>query len=306
MLFAVEIILAIAIILFFYLNTAVKTDKIIHIPQGSIKAIVTHLSKEGYDINDFDSFILRLLGSPQSGWIDMGQENLTRAEFLYRLTKAKAATREITFIPGDTTYVILDRIAAQFGLNREKLQAEYDRAAPYPEGVIVPDTYRLPIGFDESRMIGYTLSHSLRIHRSLGEKYLRNYTHAAWFRVITIASIIEKEAANREEMPLVSSVIYNRLERNMRLQMDGTLNYGEFSNQKVTSRRIDSDTSLFNTYKRRGLPPYPVSIVSNEAITAALFPTKSNYLYFVKNKTGVHTFSETYRSHVNAIKNGKN
>ena len=106
-------------------------------------------------------------------------------------------------------------------------------------------------------------------------------------------------------MPLVASVIFNRLKKKMRLQMDGALNYGEYSNTRITSRRIKSDTSAFNTYKRRGLPPHPVSIVSTEAILAALFPTKSNYLYFVKNKKGTHTFSETYRSHVNAIRNGK-
>jgi UPF0755 protein len=297
--------LAISVILFFYLNTTVKTEKIIYIPQGSIKSIVSHLSKEGHDINRFDSFILRVLGSPQSGWIDIGSEELTKGEFLYRLTRAKAATKSVTFIPGDTTYVVLDRLAERFGLDREKLQRAYDAKAPYPDGVIIPDTYNLPMGFDEARMIGYVLDYSVRRHKLLAKTHGKEYTDAAWFRIITIASIVQKEAANNEEMPLVASVIFNRLKKNMRLQMDGALNYGEYSNTRVTSRRIRSDKSAFNTYKRRGLPPHPVSIVSTEAILAALFPTKSNYLYFVKNKKGTHTFSETYRSHINAIRNGK-
>ncbi len=292
-------------ILFFYLNTKIKTEKIIYIPQGSIKSIVSHLSKEGHDINRFDSFVLRLLGSPQYGWIDIGSEELTKGEFLYRLTRAKAATKSVTFIPGDTTYVVLDRLAERFGLDREKLQAEYDARAPYPDGVIVPDTYNLPMGFDEARIISYILDYSTRRHKALAKTHGKEYTDAAWFRIITIASIIQKEAANNEEMPLVASVIFNRLKKRMRLQMDGALNYGEYSNTRITSHRIKRDTSAFNTYKRRGLPPHPVSIVSNEAILAALFPTKSNYLYFVKNKKGTHTFSETYRSHVNAIRNGK-
>ena len=301
----IEIILAISVILFFYLNSTVKTEKIIYIPQGSIKSIVAHLSKEGHDINRFDSFILRLLGSPQYGWINIGSEELSKGEFLYRLTRAKAATKTVTFIPGDTTFVVLDRLAEQFGLDRQKLQDEYDTRAPYPDGVIVPDTYNLPMGFDEKQMIGYILEYSMKRQKMMADTYGKEYTEEAWFRIITIASIIQKEAANNEEMPLVASVIFNRLNKNMRLQMDGALNYGEYSNTRVTSRRIKSDRSAFNTYKRRGLPPHPVSIVSTEAILAALFPTKSNYLYFVKNKKGTHTFSETYRSHVNAIRNGK-
>ena len=301
----IEIILAISVILFFYLNTTVKTEKIIYIPQGSIKSIVAHLSKDGHDINRFDSFILRLLGNPQSGWIDIGSKELSKGEFLYRLTRAKAATRSVTFIPGDTTYVVLERLAEQFGLDRQKLQDAYDKHAPYPDGVIIPDTYSLPMGFDEAQMVGYILDYSIKRHKALAKNHGKEYTDAAWFRIVTIASIVQKEAANNEEMPLVASVIFNRLKKNMRLQMDGALNYGEYSNTRVTSRRIKSDTSAFNTYKRRGLPPHPVSIVSTEAILAALFPTKSNYLYFVKNKKGTHTFSETYRSHVNAIRNGK-
>lgn len=246
-----------------------------------------------------------MLGSPQSGWIDIGSESLSKGEFLYRLTRAKAATKSVTFIPGDTTYVVLDRLGERFGLDREKLQAEYDRHAPYPDGVIIPDTYNLPMGFDETEMIAYILDYSIRRHKLLAGTHGKEYTDAAWFKIITIASIIQKEAANNEEMPLVASVIFNRLKKRMRLQMDGALNYGEYSNIRVTSRRIKNDTSAFNTYKRRGLPPHPVSIVSTEAVLAALNPTKSNYLYFVKNKKGTHTFSETYRSHVNAIRNGK-
>ncbi len=296
----------IAIVLFFYLNTSVKTEKIIYVPKGSIKSIVTHLSKEGYDVNRFDTMILRLMGSPQYGWINLGKEELGKGEFLWLLTKAKAATRSITLIPGDTTYVALDKIAQAFSLDRQKLQDAYDDKAPYADGVLVPDTYNLPIGFNESEMMDYLLRFALSAHEKLAREYQGGYDREKWFRIVTIASIIEKEAANHEEMPLVSSVIYNRLAKNMRLQMDGSLNYGEYSNQRVTSRRIRQDKSRFNTYKHRGLPPHPVSIVSIFALKAALSPTKSNYLYFVKNDSGTHTFSESYKSHLKAIKNGKN
>jgi len=302
--FIVEIILIISVFLFFYLNTKITTKKIIFIPQGTIKSIVAHLSKEGYDINRFDSFVLRVLGSPQQGWIDIGREELSKGEFLYRITKAKAATKEITFIPGDTTYVILTKISEIFGHTFDDLQKTYNELAPFPDGVIFADTYKLPMGFSEKEILGYIVDYSMRLHRKIAAEYLKSFNQNEWFRLITIASIIEKEAANTEEMSLVSSVIHNRLKKGMRLQMDGALNYGIHSNEKITGRRIREDNSDFNTYKKRGLPPYPVSIVSKEAILAALFPTKSNFLYFVKNREGRHTFSNNYASHRKAIKNG--
>ena len=104
-------------------------------------------------------------------------------------------------------------------------------------------------------------------------------------------------------MPIVSSVIHNRLRRGMKLQMDGTLNYGKYSHIEVTAKRIKEDNTSYNTYKNRGLPKNPVSAVSLDAIKAAIFPVKSKYLYFVKdNKTGLHKFSKSYKQHINNIK----
>ena len=120
---------------------------------------------------------------------------------------------------------------------------------------------------------------------------------------IIIASIIQKEAANKDEMPIVSSVIYNRLKKDMKLQMDGSLNYGQYSHVKVTPQRIREDTSSYNTYLNKGLPPQPVCSVSKDAIIAAIFPKTTDYLYFVKNKNGTHTFSQNYEKHLENIRN---
>jgi UPF0755 protein len=127
------------------------------------------------------------------------------------------------------------------------------------------------------------------------------YDPKTWQRILTIASIIQKEAANRKEMPLVASVIYNRLKRKMRLQMDGTLNYGRYSHVRVTPRRIRDDNSTYNTYKHRGLPEAPVCNVSTAAIRAALHPAKTDYLYFFRNDWGTHDFSKNYRKHLKKV-----
>ena len=75
-------------------------------------------------------------------------------------------------------------------------------------------------------------------------------------------------------MPIIASVVHNRLKKNMALQMDGTLNYGKYSNSVVTTDRIRNDETSYNTYKNKGLPKDPVCAVSLDAIKAAIFPVK--------------------------------
>lgn len=118
---------------------------------------------------------------------------------------------------------------------------------------------------------------------------------------IILASIVQKEAANIEEMPLIASVIFNRLKKGMPLQMDGALNYQEFSHAKVTKERIKTDNTPYNTYKFKGLPKNPVGSVSLEAIRAVVFPKKTNFLYFVKMPDKKHAFSATYKEHLKNI-----
>jgi len=84
--------------------------------------------------------------------------------------------------------------------------------------------------------------------------------------------------------------------------MDGTLNYAKYSHLKVTPKRIRNDTSIYNTYKHKGVPSIPVCNVGFEAIKAAVFPAKTNYLYFMKSKNGTHDFSRNYSTHLRNIK----
>ena len=142
-------------------------------------------------------------------------------------------------------------------------------------------------------------------YEKLATKYLKKYDKKEWLKYLIIASIIQKESANRAEMPIVASVIYNRLSIDMPLQMDGTLNYGKYSHIKVTPKRIRTDKSKFNTYKNRGLPPYPICSVSIDAIESALKPATTKYLYFMKNRDGVHDFTDSYKSHLNNINRAK-
>nr|WP_241761491.1 endolytic transglycosylase MltG [Sulfurimonas gotlandica] len=274
----------------------------VFIPSGSINQIITQLRERNYNVSKLDSLLLRLIGSPQSGWIDMGDNYSSRGDFLYKLTTAKAALQKVTLIPGETTYMFLNELSQKLLLDREKLESEYLRQTNQLEGALVPNTYKMPIGITERELIRILLYNSHNQMKDLSLKLFGTYNEKKWFHFVAIASVIQKESANIEEMPLVSSVIYNRIKKGMKLQMDGTLNYGEYSHIKITPKRIREDDSIYNTYKNRGVPEIPVCNVSFDAIRAAVFPANTDYLYFMKSKSGGHDFSCNYSTHLSNIK----
>ncbi|WP_069636464.1 endolytic transglycosylase MltG [Campylobacter pinnipediorum] len=292
-----------ALSVFFYLSQPINTSRVVFVPKGGVSEIITYLASRNFKLSSIDKYVVVFLGHIQSGWIDMKTTKLSRIDFLKQLTVAKAAMTKITLIPGETNVVFLNDIANQLKLDSDKLLQEYKLIAPLQDGYLIPDTYVIPIGMSEKHLIYYLVNLSKKIHKELSNKIYGEYNERKWNKILTIASIVQKEAANDNEMPLVASVIYNRLAKNMRLQMDGTLNYGKYSHEKVTAQRIRSDNSEFNTYLNNGLPPSPVCAVSINAIKAAISPAKSDYLYFVldrKNKR--HKFSKTLKEHNENIK----
>lgn len=297
-----DLILLIIFTVIFYFNTIIFSEKNIFIPKGTITSIITHLSNNGYDVNGFDRFFLRFIGRPQSGFIDIKSNYLSKIDFLYALTRSKAALRDVTLIPGETMYFFNLLLSENFDLKIEDLQKAFEKYAPYQDGIIFADTYKLPMGASADFLMQYLIERSMERHKQLAIKVLGVYDQKQWFRYVSIASIIQKEAANITEMPIVSAVIYNRIKKGMPLQMDGSLNYGKYSHTKVSAQRIRQDISEFNTYKNKGIPRNPVGSVSIDAIKAAINPARVDYLFFVKNKNGTHSFSRTYTEHQKKIK----
>ncbi|WP_104697622.1 MULTISPECIES: endolytic transglycosylase MltG [unclassified Helicobacter] len=297
-----DFILLIMVTVIFYLNTKISSEKNLLIPKGSIGGIITHLANNGYDVNRFDKFFLRFIGKPQSGFIDIGREDLSKIDFLVALTNSKAALVDVTLVPGETMYYFNQQLSESLKVSFQDLNQSFIKYSPYQDGVIFADTYKLPIGATADFLMQYLIEQSMQRHKQLAIKVLGVYDQKQWFKYVSIASIIQKEAANIQEMPLVSAVIYNRIKKGMPLQMDGSLNYAQYSHTRVSAQRIRSDNSEFNTYKNKGVPNTPVGSISIEAIKAAINPARVDYLYFVKNKNGTHTFSKTYEEHKKNIK----
>ncbi|WNZ13516.1 endolytic transglycosylase MltG [Streptomyces sp. 11x1] len=121
------------------------------------------------------------------------------------------------------------------------------------------------------------------------------------YQAVTIASIIQAEAATEEDMGRVARVIFNRLERGMPLQMDSTINYA--LNRSTLSTTVD-DTKIdspYNSYRRMGLPPTPIANPGEAAMRAAVNPTSGDWLYSVTVKPGDTRFTANYQEHLRNV-----
>jgi UPF0755 protein len=170
-----------------------------------------------------------------------------------------------------------------------------------PEGFLMPNTYY----FDDppsSQEVVARMALEFRKTLIKIESDFPAISERDLVEVVTIASIIEEEARRDDERPLVAGVIYNRLEKGMPLEMDSTLQYAL---KKYGERLLRADTEVespYNTYKRRGLPPGPISNPGEASLRAALNPADVEYLFFVSNADGQsHTFSTTLKEHNRAV-----
>jgi UPF0755 protein len=117
------------------------------------------------------------------------------------------------------------------------------------------------------------------------------------YQAVTIASIVQAEAATKEDMGKVARVVFNRLERGMPLQMDSTLDYAL---NRFTLKTTEADTRIdspYNSYQRMGLPPTPIANPGDDAMRAAINPAPGDWLYFVTVKPGDTRFTADYAEH---------
>ena len=168
------------------------------------------------------------------------------------------------------------------------------------EGYLYPATYNLLRNGNEEQLISQMVGQFEKRYAELSAA--AGSVHGLSRReIVTLASVIEKEAVSPEEKPLISSVFHNRLRIGMPLQSDPTAVYGvrAFSG-KITKADINRP-SIYNTYHNRGLPPGPIGNPGSESLRAALSPAKTNYLYFVARRDGTHQFSRTLDEHNRAV-----
>jgi len=169
------------------------------------------------------------------------------------------------------------------------------------EGYLFPAKYDYEKGVTSPQIVDRLLSQYLIETQSLDVADAKDRLGLTEHELVTVASLIEKEAASPEEKPLVASVIYNRLDRDMPLQVDATIQYA-LKRPKVNLSLHDLKVaSPYNTYKNEGLPPGPICSPSRESLEAALNPEQTTYLYYVLKANGQsHFFTGDYKDFLRA------
>lgn len=169
------------------------------------------------------------------------------------------------------------------------------------EGFLFPDTYSFAPGLPAEEVIGTLLREFLK-HLPPDAEQRAKRLHRSILEIVIIASLIEREVQKQEERPLVASVIYNRLKRGMKLEIDATVAFAlnKWSALSYEDLQVDSP---YNTYRYYGLPPGAIGNPGAGSLWAAFYPANTSYLYFVLTGNGSHTFSSSYAQHLQYKKN---
>lgn len=237
--------------------------------------------------------------------------SMTPREVLKKLSSGEVFKRKILIKEGMNVWEIADAVE-QAGLitkqefttsvtDRGLLQkAGLPATAKSFEGYLFPETYFFSRPINGEKII-WTMLEEGEKHWPEQFSIQSDVLQMTRHDILTLASIIEKETGDADEMPIIASVFHNRLKQGMRLQSDPTVIYG-MPNFNGNLTRADLETpSPYNTYSNFGLPPGPIGNPGEKAIRAALYPRDTAYLYFVANGKGSHIFSTNLKEHNEAV-----
>lgn len=271
------------------------TGELVSVPEGeSVQAIGRDLKSQGVIRSPLTFRVLMVL---------FGRERGARAgDYLFKeppsvFTVARAIASgafglqplKIRIPEGATTKQMAIIYSGQ--LQRFSAKNFLSEAQPL-EGYLFPDTYFFLPNATENNVI-QAMHGNFNDHLAAIQSEVASSTHTL-SDIITMASIVEREAYNTKDRRMISGVLWNRLQRGMALQVDATFLYtlgkGTF---QLTKKDLASD-SPYNTYVNKGLPPTPIGSPSLDSIEAALHPIPNNYLYFLADHNGVTHFCKTY------------
>ena len=238
---------------------------------------------------------------------------LSLVEVAHRLYQGEAHQHRVTVPEGEIMKKALGRFVQRGFGQRERfreaerrtdLVTDLDPKADNLEGYLFPDTYYVTESMDEDQIV-QAMVRTFRSRWTAERRARARELHMTTREVITLASLIEKEAHLAEERPLVSAVFHNRLDKKVKLACDPTVIYAIQLVKEYDGIIHRSDLQLdspYNTYLYPGLPPGPIANPGLASIDAALYPAAVGYLYFVARNDGSHVFSTHYRDHSRAVR----
>ncbi|HNW61064.1 MAG TPA: endolytic transglycosylase MltG [bacterium] len=224
------------------------------------------------------------------------------------LTEGPQILTKVTIPEGLTVQRIAGIFRREMGLDSSRIvqltrdssfTARFRIGADNLEGYLLPETYFFPYGSTETQVITPLVQ---QFKRTVWDTLYARSQEMGFTtgEMLTLASIIQAEAKREDEMPAISSVYHNRLRLGIPLQADPTIQYLLPDGPRhLLFRDLEID-SPYNTYRHRGLPPGPIANPGKAAILAAVRPEATDYLFFVADTYGGHTFSSNYRGHLKA------
>jgi UPF0755 protein len=282
-------------------------------PRTGVQEIAQTLWEAGVIRNRWSFLALAYMqGSPTR--LKAGEYEFTHGmslrEILQKLEAGRVVTHQVTIPEGFTARDIARLLAGEKLVDADHFMAlvtdsqfvgDLGVRGESLEGYLFPDTYRLTRGMGEAEILRTMVTRFRQaVPKDLGAQARRLGLDA--HSVVTLASLIEKEARLDSERPLVAAVFYNRLRRNMPLQSDPTAVYGvPRPRRRITSLDLKRKTR-YNTYLKAGLPPGPIANPGMASLQAALNPARVSYLYFVAKNDGSHFFSRTLEQHAEAVR----
>lgn len=304
------------LIAFNFLHTAVAPpgeQRLLVEPGTPLAAIARQLEQRGV-IDSARNFTLLARWQGHATRLQAGEYLFAEAavpdEILRRLVVGDVRLYRVTFPEGLTMVETAARFSdaglgsaeSVLSLFRDPhLVRQNNIPADSLEGYLFPETYTLRSDTTAPQLVAAMLAQS-RAHLSpelleaAGEHGLNRH------QLVILASIIQKEAGDDQEMPLISAVFHNRLQRGMRLQADPTVIYGIAGFDGNLTRKHLATPSPYNTYQLQGLPAGPIANPGEMALRAAAAPAAVNYLYFVARGDGTHQFSTTLAQHNRAVR----
>ncbi|UCG78787.1 MAG: endolytic transglycosylase MltG [Nitrospirota bacterium] len=290
-----------------------KLDVEIEVKKGmSTAAVLKELDDKGL-VRDRKLMLILLKITGADKKIKAGYYSFTdsgsQSGIIAKLLKGKVIMNDVTILEGETIWRAADRLrdAGIMGTdeffsynNNYEFLRSMNINAPSLEGYLYPETYRFPKGAKPGDVIRHMV---WMMRQKFTEDMVARMKEIELNEreVLTLASIIEKEAVVDLERPLVSAVYHNRLKKRMRLEADPTSIYGIKDYSEGVTRYDIRRNTPYNTYRRRGLPPGPIAAPSIKSIIAALYPADVPYLFFVSKNNGEHFFSSNIRDHFNAV-----
>ena len=291
---------------------------VIEVPEGANGQQIADILASKDVVKSAEAYYQVSLNDPraqsiQPGFYQLRKQMSAKAALGALVDKKNRVEGRVAVPEGANVDQIIGLIEAGSEISKKDVVAALDKpqalglpkdAAGSPEGYLFPATYTVEPGTSATDLLKQMVAKAVEVYKSMDIASRAQGLGYSSAEIITVASLLEREAQRGEDFPKVARVLYNRLDKGMALQLDSTVQYvSKRKGDVFTTPEERDDPSKYNTYKHPGLPPGPIGSPGEKTIEAALNPAEGSWMYFVtiNLETGETVFSDTNDEHSQAV-----